>query len=354
VLSSGLAAALTDDGATGRRGSPGCPCCSGRPADELTRTLRGYAADEVRNRQAEKALEAYYHLAEAQGQSRLLLEGQQVVAELIRQAEELQAKGLPPPAELPSLLRERNKLASDAVELSLASGQLQEQLRYLCDLGGNVTVRTQEEGRPQVTPLEVEAHVAAALAHRPDLLFLRAAAEGANARALPALQLALSASNALLGPSGPNCLPLVGCLLRLVPCVARGEVDKVRGQLEALLAERERQAAAEVRAAALEARARAELAVLAQGREDLARKQVAEWEEKERKGLKFVDELSKARRDLLRARGDSLHAAVAFELAGVKLRQAKGLLVYEVLGPGRAAGCAGPAEGAPSAPGAAP
>jgi outer membrane protein TolC len=316
--------------------------------------LRGYAADEVRNRQAEKALEAYYHLAEAQGQSRLLIEGRQAVAELIRQAEELKAKGLPPPAELPSLLRERNKLASDAVELSLASEQLQEQLRYLCDLGENVTVRTQEELRPQVTPLDVEAHVAAALARRPDLLFLRAAVKGANARTLPALQLALSASNAMLGASGLNCLPLVGCLLRLLPCVAQGEVDKVRGQLEKLLAERERQAAAEVRVAALEVRARAELAVLAQEREDLARKQVAEWEEKERRGLKVTDDLAKARRDLLQARGDRLHAAVAFEIARVKLRQAEGLLVYEVLGPAGAAGCVGPAEGAPSAPGAAP
>jgi outer membrane protein TolC len=241
-------------------------------------------------------------------------------------------------------------LASDAIELSLASEQLQEKLRYLCDLAENVTVRTQEELRPQVTPLEVETHVVEALAHRPDLLFLRAALEGASSRTLSALQQALSASNALLGSSGPNCLPLLGCLRRLVPCLARGEVEKVRGQFEALLAERERQAAAEVRAAALEVRARGELAVLAQEREDLARKQVAEWEEKERTGLKVTDELAKARRDLLKARGDWLHAAIELELAGVKLRKTKGLLVYEVLGPGGAAGCTGLAEGAASAP----
>src|SRR5581483_4552281 len=121
---------------------------------------------------------------------------------------------------------------------------------------------------------------------------------------------------------------------RVLPLLARGEMEKVRNELKTMICERERQAASEVRQAIRKIRTEVRLTAGAREREALAARRVAELEELAAKGLATDGDLPRARRDLVKTRGDVLHEAIEWEIARVELRQAKGLLVREVLGDG--------------------
>lgn len=345
VLDSGLANALERQGESSS--SCGCSLCRSKGAsDDLSRTLRKHAADEVRNQEASRALQVYYHYAESRGQMVYLLEGRKVVEEVIRQGDELDKKGLETPAEMPAMRHQRSKLTADSLELALTGDQLQEQLRQVIDCC-DCRITTQDTFQVDPTCVDEESAVAVGLANRPDLALLRTAYEKASPRTLPALQTMLSATNGLLQSSAHVCLPVLNCLCLLCPKVADAKVDDTKQQIQALLADRERKAVAEIRSAVKEVNARVKIAALAREREDMARKVVEEWEEKERKGLKVREELPRARRDLAKARSDTLHEVIAWEIARVKLRQSQGLLVREVQpGQNGQGGCSQPGSDA--------
>jgi hypothetical protein len=328
--SSSLAAALETAGSEDQD-RRGCSLCAGkRERDQLWQSLRGCAASEIRNQQAGQALQVYYHLAEARGQRSHALAGREIVLDLVRQANELKAKGLKTPPELPSLLDQENVLQADALKASLAAEQLQEKLRHLCGLEstGRACLKTEESFQGCKEVLDEDHCVAVALVHRGDVALLRIAVQQASGRTFQLLQRVLGASNSLLQSPGRLCFPALECLRLLIPCTADQDVEKMTRQFRLLLGERERQVAAEVRAAVREVGIRYEVAGLAWQRVELARRQVAEWEERERKGTKVGTALAQARRDLIKAQSDQLREVIAWEIARVKLRQSQGLLAH--------------------------
>jgi outer membrane protein TolC len=118
-------------------------------------------------------------------------------------------------------------------------------------------------------------------------------------------------------------------LLRMLLPLGDKPQRKVKEQLASALEGRERQAEAEIRAAVLtlhgrRAAARARLAEVQR-----LEAKVDEIEKRQKAGQQVTEELTKAKLDLLKSRGELLQSAADWNVAVVKLRQAMGLLVRE-------------------------
>ncbi|MFO0879397.1 MAG: hypothetical protein U0840_18780 [Gemmataceae bacterium] len=332
VINSGLGQALQTDG-DDSEGHPCLACGASQKRKRLSRILKAYAADEVRNQSAALALDAYYRLAEARLQIRLAEQGKSLADRMVTRAEEMKSKGLSLPQDLPTLRRQASESVSDVVRLELLRERLTEQLRQLadselctCKIGTIETFHVVDE------EIEDCQAVAIGLKYRPDLNLLRAMLENLEASTLPLIRKVLGGSNPLLGDRVRRCIPLAECLPRLLPLLAQGELEKVRKELTAILCEREKQAVSEIRQAVSRVRATVRLAELAGNRESLARTRLAELKERNDKGLSTEAEMPLAQRDHLKGRSDVLHAVINWEVARVELRKAQGLLVREVLG----------------------
>ena len=334
VVGSGLGKALESD-AEGREGHECLACLPSRKRGKLARIMKAYAADEARNTTAGLALTAYYRLAEARLQIRLVQEGLEIAEGVVAKAEELQKQGITLPEDLTKLRRQRSEVAADGLKVELLRDKLTEQLRHLAD--GKLCTKgigTIEVFHVVEEPIDEAKAIAVALKYRPDLNLLRAALANLDASTLPLIRQLMGGFHPLLGDKIRRCIPLFECLPRALPLLARGEMEKVRKELETMICERERQAASEVRQALRKVQTTVRLAGHAREREGLASKRVAELEDRASKGLATNGDLPLARRDHVKARGDVLHEAIDWEIARVELRQAQGLLVREVLGDG--------------------
>lgn len=335
VRNSGVGAALEADSGN----DPSClTCLPGHKRAALTRLLKAYAADEVRNQAAALALTTYYRLAETRLQIRLVQQSLNLADRLVARAGELLKQGLTPPEHITKLQRQRSEVLAELLRLELLRDRLTEQLRHLAD--GKIRVcriATIEVFKVVDEPIDECQAIAIALKYRPDLNLLRATLTHLDGATLPLIRQVLAGLNPLLGGKSGCCVPLVECLVRLVPVLTRGEVEKVRQELTAILCERERQAVSEVRQALRKIRTSVQLAKEAQECERLAGQRLAELEEKSSKGLATDGDLPLARREQVKTRSDVLHEVIEWEIARMELRQAQGLLVREVL-------CDGPAH----------
>ena len=137
---------------------------------------------------------------------------------------------------------------------------------------------------------------------------------------------ALSTVSPLLGGPAGGCKWLKDLAAKILPCLENGAVETARGQIDALLQARERQAAQEIATAARLVAARHVEAGLASLRAELAGRKVKDLEERFNKGENVRTELTTARLDALKDRGDQVHAAADFMIAWARLTQAVGLL----------------------------
>jgi len=334
VVNSGLGKSLESD-ADGRDGHVCLSCLPSRKRGALARVMKAYAADEARNQTAALALTAYYRLSEARLQIRLVREGIGVTQGIVAKAEELKKRGISLPEDLTKLQRQHSELADEGLKLELLRDRLTEQIRQLADS----KLRARHVGTIEVfevveEPIDEPAAVAVALKYRADLNLLRAALANLDASTLPLIRQLMGGFHPLLGDKIRRCVPMFECLPRAIPMLARGEMEKVRNELKTMICERERQAVSEVRQALRKIETGVRLTHGARDRERLAAKRLAELEEMAVKGLATDGDLPRARRDLLKTRGDVLHEAIEWEVARVELRQAQGLLVREVLGDG--------------------
>jgi hypothetical protein len=301
------------------------------PSSSLHRKIVEYAAEDARNRSAAEALEAYYQLAEAEGRTDLLLLSQGEVDETAERLEELVKQGVRQRSELDTVRRQQNDLKSDAAQARMTIEQLNLKLKTLLNLtcGTNdcriwplVKLSVKQE------PIDVADAVAKGLAERPDLKLLRTVLHDLNCRTLPAVEKMLSSVNVLLtGPPSPQG-PVSSVVASILVRFATGGVSHVREGLESLLKDREQQAAAEIRSAIQEIEAHYQRTILAREQMALTAKKVAELDEKKKKGMGDA-ELTRARLDHFKVRGDLLHEVAAWEIGHVHLRQAQGLLVQE-------------------------
>jgi hypothetical protein len=296
----------------------------------LYETVTGYAAEEVRNRRAGDALEAYYRLAEAEGRADLLREALTELQAVIDRARDLHKRGVLGPEVAEAALRRWAESRGDQVELDVLIDQLNGQLKAMdglaCDIAPDYRVWPTD-------PLVVTGEdpdpghcVAEGLARRPDLNLLRALQAGLDARTLPVATQALSTVSPLLGGPAGGCKCLTGLAAGILLCLKNGAVETARGQVDALLQARERQAAQEITTAARLVAARRVEAWLASLRAELAGRKVKDLEERLSKGENVRTELTTARLDALKDRGDQVHAAANFMVASARLKQAMGLL----------------------------
>jgi outer membrane protein TolC len=326
------------------------PVGSGSERRSLYETLTGYAAEEVRNRRAGDALEAYYRLAEAEGRADLLREALTELQAVIDRARDLQKRGVIGPAAAEAALRRWAESRGDQVELDVLIDQLNGQLKAIDNLAGGVEscywiwptdplLVTGEDPDPKRC-------VAEGLARRADLNLLRALGAGLDARTLPVATQALGTVSVLLGGPAGGCKCLTDLAAEILPCLKSGAVETTCGQVDALLQARERQAAQEIATAARLVAARRVEARLASLRAELAGRKVKDLEERLNKGENVHTELTTARLDALKDRGEQVHAAANFMIAGARLKQAMGLLT--VCSPPRSPE---PAPGTPPGPG---
>jgi outer membrane protein TolC len=294
-------------------------------------TVMVYADEELRNRRAGDALEAYYRLAEAEGRADLLLEALTELQATIDRARDLQKRGVIGPEAIETAQRKWAESRGDQVELDFLIDQLNGQLKAMDNLASNVEpdYRIWPTDPLLVTGEELDAGrcLSEGLARRADLNLLRALAAGLDASTQPiAIQALITISPLLGGPAG-GCKSLAELAAAILPCLKNGAVETARGQVDSLLEARERQAAQEINSAVRLVAARREEARLVAVRADLAGRKVKDLETRLTKGYDVRTELTTARLDALKDRGDQMHAAANFRVAWVRLKQAMGLLV---------------------------
>jgi outer membrane protein TolC len=298
---------------------------------DLYESVTGYAAEELRNRRAGDALEAYFRLAEAEGRADLVREALTELQSAIDRALDLQKRGVLGPEAAEAAQRKWAESRGDLVELDARIDLLNGQLKGMDNLAGDV-----EQPSYRIWPTDLlwvtgegpdpVSCVAEGLAHRPDLNLLRALGAELNARTLPVATQALSTVSTLLGGPAGGCKSLTDLAAHLLPCLKSGAVEIARGQVEQLLQARERQAVQEIASAARLVAARRVQAQLATLRTELAGRKVKDLEERLNKGENVRTELTTARLDALKDRGDQVHAAADFMVAWARLKQAMGLL----------------------------
>lgn len=323
-----LANALDEEG----RAPTGCDT----QTDKLKQALRFCAALELRNRAAGDALERFFQLAGAEGQTDVLRDSFPVADELLAKAKGARAANVRFPLDPADLERRRTEMIALLEQAEAGSAMLNIDLKRRLGLppsgerlwpGGDFGIETE--------PADAEQEVAAALADRPELRGLRALQAGLTPEALPLAREQLRTSNPLLGaaPGPPRGL------MRFLPRnrgpgaeeVAERELRKQ--QLAALIEARERAVADEARAAVVSLNAQARRVQLARDRlagYSAQRADAAKKREANQPGAELLE--AQVTLEWLKARGEVVAEVMAWHTARVRLKAAKGWLAWECLG----------------------
>jgi hypothetical protein len=293
---------------------------------ELSRQVRGYAADEIRNRSAAAALEDYYKLAAVEGQFDLAVAGHGILSKQLSEAEKALQQGLKDRGDVNALRRQILELESQAAKLDGGAGALNAALAGRLGLDPAIPIWPVDSLRIARDVPDTETAISTARQYRPDLNLLRALVADAD-RGGELANGVLNGINPLLGNS--TAIHPVFALLAAVQHDPTRLEAGTRRQLVSVLESRERQAEAEVRAALATLRgARASATAKAAEVRNLVTR-VDELQKREAAGQQVTLELVTARTDLLKVRGELIQAVADWHVADVKLRQAMGLLVRE-------------------------
>jgi hypothetical protein len=293
---------------------------------DTTRRVRGYLADELRNRNAAETLNEYFQLLQSEGQADLLAKSFAEVRARLTDAEEAQKQGLADRAGIDNLRIQLLELESKGANLDAGIDSLNVALRARLGLDTADALRLWPNDPLRVSPddIDIEEAVRTGLYYRPDLNLIRTLLADGGQGADDLGQAVLMQVSPLLARLKNN--PLVELL---TICREREKRDKTRSQLESLLESRTRQAEAEIRAAALTLRGH-RLATAAKAAEVARQAAVlAELEKRAAAGQSVASDLSRSRLELWRLQGEVLQSAINWHTAHVKLRQAMGLLVRQ-------------------------
>jgi uncharacterized coiled-coil protein SlyX len=319
-----------------RRGSASCR--SGHQSDKqraFQESLLLYSALEIRDQAAGTALEWYYQLAGAEAKADLLTISVERGRDVLKRVERLKELGIPLPAPIEDYQRQIVELQLQQAQNQLTIQQLNGKLRVA--LGYNPTHAWRFGPEPGVplgteTAPDVEAAVHLGLSQRPQLLLLRSAIANLDRDTLGSARSLLQTINPLLAMSrpGPRCksLSLAGKMLHLQPG-QEDEVERIRAQLSDYLCERERAVEAEIREAVYEIGARREATLLARAAAGSWQERIRDLEKQHAQGIRGVAELNKAYMDSYKARGQVVQEFLGWKIAGVKLKQAQGILPAE-------------------------
>lgn len=290
--------------------------------------VRGHTADELRNRAAGEALDLFFQLAHAEGQFDLLVLAHLELSSQLDAAITTELSGLKDRAGLEAIRTQLLNIDAQLARLDADIGQLNASLRARLGLDPNDPLPLWPDDPLRVRPDDVDLQQALAtgLHYRPDLNALRVlgAEDGPGADELR--RQVLGGLNPLLAIGAKAAAPLIGAV-ELLHGDKHVNSDAARRTLAAVLAAREKQSEAEVRAAVLDLHGHRAVAIARATEVRRLTTIVLELEKRQKAGQQVLAEYSKAKLDLIKARGELLKAATDWNVAEVKLRQSMGILI---------------------------
>jgi hypothetical protein len=285
------------------------------------------AADE-RNRTAALALEAFYHLADAESARDSLRNSLAETQRSLDNFEQIKARGLHLDTDDRQLRQQQRELLDRQAELELSTAQINWQLKLL--LGVDPRDPTPIWPEVDLTVVaqgaDAESAVATGLTTRADLAILRLLVTTLDVETLPAARSALQQVDASLGSQGSQ-LRAVQELLH--PAQSDREVDVRRCQLQRLLSERERMAIQQILAAAATVDTNLRQIAIAKDACHQRRQRLEQLDEKRSAGSVTPLERAAAQLEMIRADRDLIHQVVEWRIAQVKLKEAQGSLAVE-------------------------
>lgn len=291
-----------------------------------SRLVRGHAADELRNRAAGEALEEFFKLAGAEGQFDLLAAADAELRTQLEEALKAERAGLKDRADIPALRRKLLDIEAQQAKLEAGIGALNASLRARLGLNAADPLPLWPTDPLRVNPddVDVAQAVAAGLHYRPDLNVLRVLADGGASELTNAVLTGLNPLLASLKSDNPLAL-LFAPFMKEPHRQQAAATERAR----AALVSRERLAEAEIRAAAVSLRGqRAAVAARAMDVRQ-AEARVADLQKRQAAGVNVTADLTAAKLELFKAKGDLLTSVTEWHTTEVKLRQAMGLLVRE-------------------------
>jgi hypothetical protein len=292
--------------------------------------VRGHAADDFRNRAAGEALGEFFQLAKAEGQFDLLAAAHAELDTQLDAATRAEQAGLKDRAGIEAIRTQLLQLEAQMARLDAAIEQLNASLRARLGVDPTDPLPLWPDDPLKVRPDDVDADraVATGLYYRPDLNLLRVLASCDGPGADELRKQVLGGLNPLLAIGAKAVSPLLGAV-ELLSHSKQEKADAARRTIAAVLAAREKQVEAEIRAAVLDLHGHRAAAVANAAEVRRLMLGVAELEKRQKAGQQVTAELTKARLDRLKARGELVKSAADWNAAEVKLRQSMGILVRE-------------------------
>jgi len=299
-------------------------------------------AAEDRNSVAGQALNVFYKLIEAEAKVDLQHESMNVVGEAIAKARDLQDKGLRSAEDVENLERQMSDLRADGVRLQMNIVDLNIELNKFLDLDVSTCcckARFWPIYEPHFQPHapDCQAAVAEGLAKRPELFMLQRIIEEMTVENFPPVRKLLHSVKELLGlgdDSAP-CQKLAD--LRAKFCGTGRSAEELctrRGQVEEHRAERVRAITAEITQAVHDLERQAQVVALVRERATMWQRRIADLEAKFKRALATFAEVTDARLQWIKARGDLIKEVVAWERLLVQLHFHQGVLPQDChLGP---------------------
>lgn len=295
----------------------------------LRRGVLALAAEEARNRDAGKALLAYWTLAEAEQSLEILAGAIDVAGQAIADHETLAGRGLELPTSPEKLLTRRLTLEDGQVAAGTARRSLVAAITELADLPWSdiSTDRPAADIEQADDPPDVEALVAEGLASRAELRMLRLVGRNLDAETVGVARRVLAQVSPLLGGSPSKTKQ---CLVQLTERrEAENDLPAVCRQLRDWTRDREEAVAAEIRVAAIEYSGNKSRVGIARRQLALEERMAADLRRQQTVGESDALAIHIAHLDVATARRAVLEREVAWELSRVKLLQARGLLALQ-------------------------
>lgn len=299
------------------------------PTSQLRQAILWNTSRDVQNRAAGAALEAYYRLAEAEGQTDLLDETVTQLERAIAETRDMLAQQLKPPVDVEVWLRQLHQSQSDRLKAQRTIEELNSRLRGMLGLTScpdRERIWNPEPYAVNDEPIDMDAAIGIARLHRPDLILLRQIIASLSPQTLGLIREQLQAANPLLAEDRSGLLSDLLSPLRAMLPTGQSEIELRRLQLMNWLAEREAAVVEEVRQAVTALRYHGRVAALAWQREKSHLQALQDAHSRRQQGLASFAELTQKHLEWLKARSDVLQETMAWYTARVRLWQAQGLL----------------------------
>jgi hypothetical protein len=293
----------------------------------LRRVLARRLAQEVRNRSAGAALDAYYQLLEAELLTDILTAAAAELDQLVRTGEGFRDRGFADGAELAKLRRQQTDTRRDLLRTQQAVRRLNAELKVLVGLGvaPGAVLPTDRIAVVQ-DALDPDAAVRLGVASRADLNGLRELDAHLGPKTVEAVRHALIGLVPVIRPVTAAAFAVTPGLAHFLPHLLKSDVAAYRELLRQALAERQLQADKDIRAAVDEWAIQQHAVAVAKTQAIADEERARELAGRAATGAAVEAEFRRAKLEAIRSRAELVREAVKWKRADVAARQAMGLL----------------------------